>query len=72
MAMGAQGQPANSPKLMVEVQAVLRLHHYAIRTERSYLAWIRRYVLFHGMKSRADLGDGAAKVEAFLTHLAVA
>lgn len=68
--------PANSdsqsPKLLEQMRGVLRLHHYAIRTERAYCDWVRRYVKFHGMKSRADLAGGKAKVEAFLTHLAVA
>ena len=63
-----QGQPT---KLLDQMRAVLRLHHYAIRTERAYCDWVRRYVKFHGMKSRADLAGGKAKVEAFLTHLAV-
>lgn len=57
------GQPEKQEKLMDKVRAVLRLNHYAIRTERAYCDWIRRYVKFHGMKSRADLQDGKAKVE---------
>jgi integron integrase len=60
-----------SPKLLEQMRGVLRLHHYAIRTERAYCDWVRRYVKFHGMKSRADLAEGKAKVEAFLTDLAV-
>ena len=65
------GQPQKPEKLMDQVRKVLRLHHYAIRTERAYCDWIRRYVKFHGMKSRGDLQDGKAKVELFLTDLAV-
>lgn len=65
------GQPAKTVRLMDQVQATLRLHRYALRTERAYSDWIRRYVKFHGMTSRADLADGERKVEAFLTHLAV-
>jgi len=53
------------------MRGVLRLHHYALRTERAYCDWVRRYVKFHEMKSRADLAGGKAKVEAFLTDLAV-
>ena len=53
------------------MRGVLRLHHYAIRTERAYCDWVRRYVKFHRMRSRGDLADGKAKVEAFLTDLAV-
>ena len=49
----------------------MRLHHYSIHTERSYCAWITRFITFHNMRSREDLNGGEAKIEAFLTHLAV-
>ncbi|MDF1592898.1 MAG: integron integrase [Desulfobacterales bacterium] len=58
-------------KLMDEVHDFMRLHHYSIHSERTYCDWIKRYVQFHGMKSRQDLSDGEKKIEAFLTHLAV-
>jgi integron integrase len=63
-----QGQPK---KLLEQVRDLMRVRRYALRTERSYCDWIRRYVKFHGMKSREDLSDGKEKVEGFLTHLAV-
>ena len=50
---------------------VLRRNHYSIHTERIYCEWVRRFVRFHGMTSRADLAGGEGKIEAFLTHLAV-
>src|SRR5919197_6251206 len=59
------------PKLLDAVRQVLRLHHYSIHTERSYVEWIVRFVRFHGMRSRADLFPAEPKVEAFLTDLAV-
>jgi integron integrase len=49
----------------------MRLHHYSIHTERSYIDWIKRYVRFHKMSCREDLADGERKIEAFLTDLAV-
>ncbi len=49
----------------------MRLKHYSIHTENSYCEWIKRFILFHNMKSRADLINGEDKIEAFLTHLAV-
>ena len=58
-------------KLLDQVREVLRLKHYSIHTERSYCDWARRYVRFHGMKSRADLKNGEAKIEQFLSDLAV-
>ena len=60
-----------APKLLEQVRSVLRLKHYSIHTERSYVDWIRRYVHFHHMGSREDLADGERKMEAFLTDLAV-
>ena len=58
------------PKLLDAVQQVLRLHHYSMHTERSYVEWIVRFVRFHGMRSRADLLPAEPKIEAFLTDLA--
>ncbi len=59
------------PKLLDEVRKVLRLQHYSIHTERSYVEWIIRFVRFHGMRSREDLFPAEPKIEAFLTDLAV-
>ena len=59
------------PKLLDEVRNVLRLHHYSIHTERSYVEWIVRFVRFYDMRSREDLFPAEAKIEAFLTDLAV-
>ena len=60
-----------APRLLEQVRAVMRLHHYSIHTERSYVDWITRYVHFHQMKCREDLVGGEAKIESFLTDLAV-
>ncbi len=59
------------PKLLDEVRKVLRLHHYSMHTERSYVDWIVRFVRFYGMRSREDLFPAEPKIEAFLTDLAV-
>jgi len=58
-------------KLLDQVREVLRLRHYSIRTEQSYCDWVRRYIRFHGMKSREELVPGTGKVEAFLSDLAI-
>lgn len=59
------------PKLCDEVRKVLRLHHYSIHIERSYVDWIVRFVRFHSMRSREDLFPAEPQIEAFLTELAV-
>jgi integron integrase len=56
-------------KLLDQVRDTLRLKHYSIRTENSYVDWIRRYILFHNKRHPREMG--APEVQAFLTHLAV-
>ncbi len=58
-------------KILEETRDVMRLKHYSIHTERAYCDWIKRFVIFHDMKSRVDLKNGEEKIESFLTHLAV-
>ena len=48
----------------------MRVKHYSLRTEKTYTDWIKRYIWHHGKRHPKDMG--AAEVEAFLTHLAVA
>jgi integron integrase len=48
---------------------IIRLKHYSIRTEQSYVDWAKRYIFFHGKKHPKDMGG--AEVGAFLTHLAI-
>jgi integron integrase len=59
------------PTLLDEVRTVLRLPHYSMHTERSYVEWIRRFVRFHGRRSREDLCPAEPKIDALLTDLAV-
>ena len=68
MSDATRSQP---PRLLDEVRNVLRVQHYSIHTERSYVEWIRRFARFHGMRSRADLFPAEPKIESFLTDLAV-
>lgn len=59
---------ADKPKFLDQVRAVLRFKHYSIRTEESYVDWIRRFILFHGKRHPAQIGED--EVSAFLTDLA--
>ena len=63
--------PNPKAKLLDQVREILRLRHYSIRTEQCYCDWIRRYIKFHRMTSRAELAPGGSKVEMFLSDLAV-
>jgi integron integrase len=57
------------PKLLDRVREALRVRHMSLRTEKAYLHWIRRYILFHGKRHPQEMGE--AEINAFLTHLAV-
>ena len=57
------------PKLLDRVRAAVRVRHLSRRTEKAYVGWIRRYILFHA-KRHPD-GMGAEEITQFLTALAV-
>ena len=65
--VGPAGAP--KPRLLDRVRAAIRARHYSRRTEKAYVAWIRRYILFHG--KRHPLEMGGPEVTRFLTSLAV-
>jgi site-specific recombinase XerD len=57
------------PRLLDSLRQAIRLRHYSMRTEDTYVDWVRRLILFHGKRHPIELGPG--DVEAFLNHLAV-
>lgn len=56
-------------KLLEQVSDALRVKHYSYQTEKSYLLWIRRFILFHNKRHSKEMGG--EEINAFLTHLAV-
>jgi len=56
-------------QLLDKVREELRKRHYSLRTEEAYIAWVRRFVLFHGFRYPAGMNKG--DIEKFLSHLAV-
>jgi integron integrase len=59
----------NAPRLMQRVRAALRMGRYSQLTERAYVGWIRRYILFHRKRHPAQMGVN--EVREFLSDLAV-
>ena len=57
------------PKLLDRVRNAIRTRHYSRRTEEAYVAWIRRYIVFHGKTHPVQMG--ASEISQFLTWLAV-
>jgi integron integrase len=57
------------PRLLDRVREALRVRHYSRRTEEAYVAWIRRYIVFHGKRHPAEMG--APELTSFLSALAI-
>jgi len=57
-----------SPRLLDQVRIRLRYLHYSIKTEQSYLQWIRRFILFHNKRHPKNMG--ADEISAYLNYLA--
>lgn len=57
------------PRLLDRVRDSIRVRHYSLRTEQTYIQWIRRFILFHNKHHPDDMGK--KEIEDFLTYLAV-
>lgn len=55
-------------KILDRTRRVLRRKHYSYQTEKRYVSWIRRFILFHG--KRHPIHMGRAEIESYLSHLA--
>ena len=47
----------------------MRVKHYSLRTEATYLGWIKRFIFANGKRHPREMGE--QEVEQFLSHLAV-
>lgn len=56
-------------RLLDRVKDIIRLKHYSIRTEKSYISWMKRYIIYHNKRHPKEMGK--QEIESFLTHLAV-
>jgi integron integrase len=57
-------------RLLEQVRRALRVRRYSKRTEIAYCGWIRRFVVFHGLRHPSAMGE--EEIAAFLNHLATA
>lgn len=56
-------------KLHDRMRRINRLKHYSLRTEKAYVHWAKRYILFHGKRHPESMG--ATEVTSFLSSLAI-
>ena len=64
----AASSNARPPRLLDRVRTSLRTRHYSARTEKAYVGWIRRFILFHHKRHPETLGE--PEIAAFLSSLA--
>ncbi len=62
----SQPQP---PRLLDQVRQFMRLRHFSLKTEKSYLHYIRDFILFHRKRHPREIG--ADEIRAYLSHLAI-
>ncbi|MBT5935700.1 integron integrase [Sulfurimonas sp.] len=55
-------------KLLDLVRDKIRFKHYSISTEKTYVFWVKHYIIFHNKKHPIEMGK--SEIEAFLTSLA--
>ena len=60
-------------KLLDQLRDAIRNKHYSYSTEKTYVHWAKRYILFHKAKlgfARHPAEMGTPEIEVFLSHLA--
>ena len=58
----------NTLPFLEKVRAAIKCRHYSIRTEQAYVAWVKRFILFHGKRHPQEMGE--TEVAEFLSFLA--
>ena len=58
-----------SSKFLDQVREVIRTNHFSYSTEKSYIDWIYRFIIFHNKRHPEEMGG--KEIGEFLTDLAV-
>jgi len=56
-------------KLLDQLRDQIRLKQYSPRTEKTYIHWVREYILFHNKRHPKEMG--VTEINQFITHLVV-
>jgi integrase len=57
------------PRLLDQVRESIRLKHFSLKTEKSYVYYAWDFILFHDKRHSKDMG--ADEIRAYLSHLAI-
>ncbi|MBK7317502.1 integron integrase [Candidatus Villigracilis affinis] len=61
--------PQKGKKLLEQFRDNIRLKQYSYRTEKTYIEWVREYILFHNKRHPREMG--VTEINQFITHLVV-
>lgn len=54
-------------KLLDQFSEALRNRHYSLRTEETYISWVRQFILYHNKRHPRDMGPD--EINDFITNL---
>lgn len=60
--------PLRATRVLDQLRERIRYLHYSLRTEKTYVYWVRTFIRFHRLRHPAQMGR--AEIEAFLGWLA--
>ena len=43
--------------LLDQLKTEIRFRHYSIRTEKSYIQWVKRFINFHNQRHPTEMGE---------------
>lgn len=55
-------------QLLDQVRSIMALRHYSAKTQKAYVDWIRRFIIYHSKRHPAQMGE--QEIRSFLTFLA--
>ncbi len=50
-------------KLLEVLRDKIRVKHYSISTERTYLFWVKNYILFHNKRHPKDMSKAEISID---------
>ncbi|MEM9119236.1 MAG: integron integrase [Cyanobacteria bacterium P01_F01_bin.56] len=60
---------SQNPRLLEQVRQSIRLRHFSLKTEKSYIYYIRDFILFHQKRHPSEMG--VDEIRSYLSHLAI-
>ena len=70
----SQEAAAITPEMIIlKLQEAIRVKHYSLSTERTYIDWVKRFLNYTGAGEKATLtkNPDSQSIKEFLTHLAI-